>query len=176
MVRDILIRAETTNDHASVFALNFAAFEQENESRLVDLLRKSEVFIPELSLVAEMDGKIIGHILFTKLKIIDKDSIIHNSISLAPMAVLPEYHNLGIGSELVREGLKLTKSLGFESVIVLGHDKYYPRFGFQPASKWDITCPYEVPDEVFMVLELIPGALANVSGLVQYPEAFDEAM
>lgn len=174
--KTVSIRQETPGDFFAVYKVNEAAFEQENESRLVDMLRKSDVFIPELSLVAELDGQIIGHILFTKLKIIEKNSITHHTISLAPMSVLPAYQNFGIGSALVKEGLEMAKSIGFESVIVLGHDKYYPRFGFQPASKWNITCPYEVPDEVFMALELVPGALTNISGEVEYPEEFDNAM
>lgn len=174
--KTVSIRKEAPADFRSVCSVNIAAFEQENESILVDLLRKSDVFIPELSLVAELEDQIIGHILFTKLKIIEKSSITHYSISLAPMAVLPQYQNFGVGSAMVRAGLKKAKVLGFESVIVLGHDKYYPRFGFEPASKWNISCPYDVPDEVFMALELVPGALKNISGMVEYPEEFDDAM
>ncbi|MFC2129428.1 GNAT family N-acetyltransferase [Bacteroidota bacterium] len=174
--KTVLIRKETPDDYNSVYAVNKSAFEQENESRLVDQLRRSEVFIPGLSLVAELEGQIIGHILLTSLKILDKEGLTHDSISLAPMSVLPEFQNMGIGSELVKEGLKKAGELGFGSVIVIGHDKYYPRFGFEPASKWNIFCPFDVPDEVFMALELIPGALENVSGTVLYPKEFDDAL
>lgn len=170
----IKIRTEKPEDYSGVFTVNKIAFEQDNESRLVDSLRQSEYFIPGLSLVAEYEEKILGHILFTKLKIFDLMGTEHNSISLAPMSVLPSYQNLGIGTELVKSGLKKAAKLGFESVIVLGHENYYPRFGFEPASKWKITCPFEVPDEVFMALELVPGALKGVSGEVQYPKEFDE--
>jgi putative acetyltransferase len=170
----IKIRKEKPEDYSGIFTVNKIAFEQDNESRLVDSLRQSEYYIPGLSLVAEYEEKILGHILFTKLKIFDKSGTVHNSISLAPMAVLPSYQNLGIGTELVKSGLEKAAKLGFESVIVLGHDKYYPRFGFKPANKWEITCPFEVPDEVFMALELVPGGLKNISGEVQYPKEFDD--
>jgi len=170
----VKIRREKPEDYSGVYIVNELAFEHENESILVDRLRKSKHFVPGLSLVAELDGKIIGHILFTKLKILDKKGVVYNSLSLAPMAVKPSYQNLGIGTALVKAGLEKASKQGFESVIVLGHDKYYPRFGFEPASKWKITCPYEVPDEVFMALELVPGALNHVSGKVQYPKEFDE--
>lgn len=170
----VKIRREKTGDYSGVYTVNELAFEHKNESILVERLRKSEFFVPKLSLVAEIEDKIVGHILFTLLKIIDEKGVEYNSLSLAPMSVRPSFQNLGIGTALVRAGLGKASKLGFESVIVLGHEKYYPRFGFKPASTWKITCPYEVPDEVFMALELVPGALKNVSGKVQYPEEFDE--
>lgn len=170
----VKIRRERKEDKEGVYFVNELAFEHENESILVDSLRQSEFFVPKLSLVAEKEGEIIGHILFTKIKIIDEAKVEYHSLSLAPMSVRPSFQNLGVGTALVKSGLEIATKLGFESVIVLGHDKYYPRFGFKPASKWNITCPYEVPDEVFMALELVPGALKNVSGKVRYPKEFDE--
>lgn len=170
----VKIRKEKKEDYSKIYKVNELAFEHKNESVLIDNLRKSKSYIPGLSLVADYNGTIIGHILFTKVKILGENSKEYDSISLAPMSVKPSYQNLGIGSALVRAGLKKAAKLGYQSVIVLGHDKYYPRFGFKPASKWNIRCPYKVPDEVFMALELVPGALENVSGLVQYPEEFNE--
>ncbi len=122
-------------------------------------------------MVAQIDNEIVGHILFTKIQIIGNE--IYDSLALAPMAVLPEFQNHQIGSALVRAGLKKAKDLKFKSVIVLGHKNYYPKFGFQKASNWQIKCPFEVPDEAFMAIELIKNGLENISGIVQYPKAFD---
>ena len=93
---------------------------------------------------------------------------------MAPVSVLPEYQNKGIGSKLILQGLKISKEMGFESIIVLGHDKYYPRFGFSPASKWGIKAPFDVPNESFMALELEDGILERVTGTVVYSKDFFE--
>ncbi len=167
-----MITPEAPEDKSPVYSLNAAAFGQENESKLIDLLRASEHFIPELSLVARSESGAVGHILFTKLKIEGPDGAAYDTLALAPVAVLPSLQHLGIGSQLVREGLKRAAELGYSSVIVLGHAEYYPRFGFEPASKWGIRTGYDVPDEVFMAVELKPGALAGKAGLAAYPEEF----
>lgn len=172
-MQDIRIRQEQPLDYEAVFTLNERAFGQPNEARLVNALRGSDAFIPELSMVAETDGRIVGHILFTKIAIRNTDADAFESLSLAPMAVEPDLQNRGIGSKLVRAGLKKAAELGYHSVIVLGHEKYYPRFGFKPASLWDIKAPYDVPDDVFLALELTEGALDGVHGTVKYPEEFD---
>jgi len=96
----------------------------------------------------------------------------YEALVLAPMAVLPEFQRQGIGGKLIREGLNKAKELGFDSVTVLGHKDYYPRFGFERASKWNIKSPFEVPDEAFMAIELKPGALAEKTGTLEYPEEF----
>jgi predicted N-acetyltransferase YhbS len=171
---DILIRQEQKEDIDSVYRVVKSAFEtmeqaSGDEQDLVNRLRKSEAFIPELSLVAECDGKIIGHILFTKMKIGD-----HPSLALAPVAVLPEYQNHGVGGKLIVEGHHIARELGYGSVIVVGHPAYYPRFGYKLASQWKITAPFEVPDEAFMVLELIEGGLKDVSGVIEYAKEFFE--
>jgi predicted N-acetyltransferase YhbS len=170
---DLLIRQEEEKDHDAVYQVVKTAFEtmelaDGDEQDLVNRLRKGEAFIPELSLVAEYDGKIIGHILFTKMKI-----GAHPSLALAPVAVLPEYQNRGVGGKLIVEGHRIAKELGYRSVIVVGHPRYYPRFGYQRASQCKITAPFEVPDEAFMVLELVEGGLTGVSGMIEYaPEFF----
>jgi predicted N-acetyltransferase YhbS len=171
---EVTIRTESADDYSAVYALNKQAFEEEGEAKLVNNLRNSSAFIPELSLVATKENIVVGHILFTKIKIIGEDGNEHESLALAPMAVTPKYQKSGIGSQLIRAGLDKARELNFKSVIVLGHEKYYPKFGFEPASKWKITSPYDVPDEVFMAMELVKDGLKNVSGVVQYPKEFAE--
>jgi putative acetyltransferase len=129
------IRQEQPEDYQSVFQINNQAFKQEAEANLVDVLHQSEAFVPELSLVAELNKELMGHILFTKIKIVNGVSATE-SWALAPMAVKEAYQKQGIGGQLIRERLKRAAALGFVSVIVLGHDQYYPKFGFEPASKW----------------------------------------
>jgi len=117
---NIIIRQELKGDHAKIKEINDRAFEQEDESSLVDKLRKKDQFIPELSLVAETDKTVIGHILFYPVKINSANQK-HTTLSLGPMAVLPEYQKKGIGGKLINEGLKLANEFGFRSVIVVGH-------------------------------------------------------
>lgn len=154
-------------------AFENAEYSDYKEHFLVAKLRKSEAFIPELSLVIELDGEVVGNIMLTKL-IIKNDENKEVSLALAPVSVLPQYQNSGIGSKLIIESLKIAKQIGFKSVIVLGHDKYYPRFGFKPASTWNIKCPFDVPNESFMALELKKDSLLDVVGTVIYPKEFFE--
>ncbi|TYP54234.1 GNAT family N-acetyltransferase [Thermosediminibacter litoriperuensis] len=175
---NITIRQETEKDYkVSEFivkeAFNDAVYSDHKEHLLVAKLRNSDAFIPELSLVAELDGEIVGHIMLTKV-IIKNSEREYESLALAPVSVLPQYQNKGVGSALIVESLKIAKRLGFKSVIVLGHSKYYPRFGFKPASIWGIKAPFDVPDESFMALELESGSLDGVSGVVVYPKEFYE--
>lgn len=144
-----------------------------SEQHLVARLRKSDEFIPELSLVAKDDDKIVGHILFTKM-LIRNDENESEALALAPLAVLPEYQNKGVGSTLINEGNKIAKDLGFKAVIVLGHDKYYPKFGFKKASDYGIQAPFPVPDSAFMALELAENGLKDVNGVATYSKAFSE--
>jgi len=174
---NINVRQEIASDYPlteRVIQKAFANVEisDKTEHEMVQRLRKSEAFVPELSLVAE-DEEIVGHILLTKLKI-KKEGDSTESLALAPVSVLPEYQNRGVGTRLMNEALKVAKETGFQSVIVLGHPTYYPKFGFKPASLWGIKAPFEVPDEVFMALELKENALDGVSGVVEYPRAFFE--
>lgn len=169
---DVKIRKEEEKDNKRVYEVNRLAFQQENESKLIEKIRKGENFIPELSLVAEIGNEIVGHILFSKIKIIG-DSVFE-SLALGPMAVIPEFQKQGIGEKLIKIGLEKAKKLGFDSVIVLGHKEYYQKFGFQRASKWGIKCPFDVPDEVFMAIELTNKALENKAGTVNYPKEFME--
>jgi len=166
----MIIRREKEEDFKSIYEINEKAFKQKEESELIERIRSGKNFVPELSLVAEENGRILGHILFSKIKIKGEEK--YESLALAPMAVLPELQRQGIGEKLVKEGLDKAKELGFDSVIVVGHKDYYPRFGFERASKWNIKCPFQVPGEAFMAIELIDGALENKSGIIEYPEEF----
>jgi predicted N-acetyltransferase YhbS len=175
MEKTMIIRQETKEDYQETEKLTEEAFRDielsaHNEHLLVQKLRQSKDFIPELSLVAEMENKIVGHILFSKVTIAgDKDT---ESLCLAPVSVLPEYQNQGIGSELIKEGLLKAEDLGFESVLLVGHSTYYPRFGFEKASKWNIRCAFEVPDDAFMGIELKIDALKDKSGIVKFAPEF----
>lgn len=171
---DVKIRQEKRGDYNAVYEINSKAFGQDNESKLVDLLRMSDAFVPELSLVAAVDNKLVGHILFTKIKIIADNKNEFESLALAPMAVKPEFQKKGIGGQLIRRGLEIATKLNFQSVIVLGHKDYYPRFGFVATDKWKIKAPFDVPKDVFMGLELVKNGLKNVSGTVKYPEEFEK--
>lgn len=169
---NIVIRKEEEKDYKQVYEVNKLAFQQENESILIEKIRKGENFIPDLSLVAVINNRIVGHILFSKIKIVG-DSIFE-SIALAPMAVIPAFQKQGVGSELIKKGMAKAKELGFDSIIVLGHKDYYPKFGFERASKWNIKCPFEVPEEAFMAIELTKKALKGKAGTVKYPDEFME--
>lgn len=164
---DPTIRPETPGDHNAIREVNRAAFGQDAEGRLVDDLRKGG-FV-RISLVAELAGRVIGHILFTDLPIITKTCTVP-AVALAPMAILPELQRQGIGSALVRRGLDECRSQGHRIVVVLGHPHYYPRFGFSAALAKPLKSPYS--GEAFMAIELVPGALEGVTGSVQYPPPF----
>jgi putative acetyltransferase len=168
----ITIRDEQADDIAYVHELNALAFDAEAEANLVDVLR--ETARPVISLVAVEDETIVGHIMFTPVELSGSSSLM--IMGLAPMAVAPDRQRSGIGSALAKEGLNWCKEIGAGAVVVLGHAAYYPRFGFVPASTMNIRCEYDVPDEVFMVLELTSGYLAGAIGAIRYHEAFAEAM
>jgi putative acetyltransferase len=168
------VRAETPEDRDAIRAVHRAAFGQETEGRLVDRLRETGASVPELSLVALRDGRVVGHILFSRVTIrrgLDAVPV----LALAPMAVVPDCQRRGIGSALVRSGLEEARRLGHRVVVVVGHPDYYPRFGFAPAARRGIRAPFGAPDDAFMLLELEPGGLADASGAeVEYPAPFHE--
>lgn len=174
----ITLRKEEPKDFKTVFELIEKAFESEQmsdhrEQFLVERLRKSDAFIPELSIVAEIDGKIVGHILTTKLKIKNKTNEF-DSLALAPVSVIPEFQGKGIGGKLIIESHNKARSLGYQSIVLLGHEKYYPRFGYKQADQYGIDLPFEVPKENCMVIELVENGLNGVTGIVEYPKEFNE--
>ena len=169
----MLIRAEKESDRAVVSRINTTAFETHAEAELVETLR--ECVQPLISLVAEVDAAVVGHIMFSPV-CVSADSRL-SLMGLAPMAVVPAYQRQGIGSALVRAGIERCKALACSAVVVLGHPAYYPRFGFLPASRFGLRCEYDVPDEVFMAMELEPGAFERCihggqRSVVKYHAAF----
>ncbi len=168
------IREETVEDIPAIRVINERAFEQPAEANVVDKLR--ETCPGFLSFVAVLNGQVVGHILFTPA-VIDGNGIPVQGMGLAPVAVLPELQNRGIGSELNRRGIEILRKMDVPFVIVLGHAEYYPRFGFEKASRYSIISQWEgIPDEAFMILILNPKAMEGVSGIARYRDEFDEAM
>jgi len=145
------------------------AFGQSIEADLVDALRRRGALT--LSLVALREDEVVGHIVFSPVTIESAESSF-DAIGLGPMAVLPPYQGKGIGSQLVRSGLEQCREAGHEIVVVLGHPDFYARFGFVPTRHRDLRCEFDVPDDVFMVMELRQGALAGRGGLVKYQSEF----
>jgi putative acetyltransferase len=163
------IREERPGDEDAIRRINELAFGQPGEAELVDELRKNGGLT--LSLVAVVDEIIVGHIAYSPVVVGDHETV-PAPLALAPMAVLPTHQRNGVGTALVRESLEEARRRGHGAVLVLGHPEFYPRFGFTPASRFGITCPYPAPDEAFLAVELVPGALQNLSGMVQYRPEF----
>ncbi|MEG4073939.1 N-acetyltransferase [Microcoleus sp. Pol14C2] len=163
------IRTENPEDVEAVRNINIEAFGRENEANLVERLRG---IASTFSFVAVQSDRVVGHIFFSSVVVEGKCSRNLSILGLAPVAVLPHYQRQGIGTLLIREGLKECGRSGFQAVVVLGHPDFYPRFGFIPASKKSLKCEYDVPDEAFMVLELESGALEDCSGTVKYRSEF----
>lgn len=164
------VREERPEDIAAIHRVNEAAFGQPGEAELVDALRQAGGVT--LSLVALVDGEVIGHILFSPV-VIQRSPQEVVAVGLAPMAVLPDFQKSGAGSELIRTALERLREAGHTAVVVLGHPTYYPRFGFQRASTVDLCWEHDAPDEAFMALELQPGALSGTQGIVSYRPEFD---
>ncbi|GGE61601.1 GNAT family N-acetyltransferase [Priestia taiwanensis] len=175
---ELTIRQEREQEYKQVeeivrLAFLNEAFSDKKEHQLVARLRKSDAFIPELSLVAIHNDEVIGHVLLTTITIVHDEKAVQ-SLALAPVSVEPTYQGKGIGSKLIVAALEKAKELSYQSVVVLGHQDYYPKFGFKKASLWKIKAPFEVPDEVFMALELNEHTLDAVQGVVHYSKAFFE--
>jgi len=142
------------------------AFGQQQEANIVDALRKNNAVL--LSLVATINSTVVGYIIYSPISIDGK----YEGAALGPMAVLPKYQNQGIGSSLVREGNARIKASGYPYIIVLGHEKFYPRFGFKPASQYGVACEWKVPDNVFMLLVLNEARMKSVSGMSRFRSEF----
>ena len=148
---NLIIRQETPEDYAGIYELTKAAFagmehSDGDEQELPERLRKREEFIPELSLVAVLDGRLAGHILFSEMTIGG-----HPALCLGPVSVLPEFQCRGIGGALIEEGHAVARSLGFSVCVLVGHADYYPRFGYERIDRHSITFPFDAPEECKLV-------------------------
>ena len=170
----IEIRRETPGDLDAIRTVNDLAFNQSTEGRIVDKIR--DTCDDTLSLVATNSGNVIGHIFFSPASIKCNGKLIEG-MGLAPMAVLPEFQNQGFGSLLVKEGIKILAHADCPFIIVLGHPNYYPRFGFEIASKYNLSPQWEgIPDEAFMILITKKDIENNIHGVAYYRDEFDEAI
>jgi len=167
---EVVIREEAPNDANPIYALNAAAFETDAEARLVMALRAHGRLT--LSLVAVQDSMVVGHVAFSPVTVSRPDGSVLAGIGLGPMAVAPSHQGHGIGKRLARIGLERLRAAGHPFCVVLGHPNFYPRFGFKRASGYGIRWERDVPEEVFFALELAPGALEDVSGVVRYSPEF----
>ena len=168
---NLTIRKEEPKDHSAVYSVVKRAFDSAEhadgtEHELVNALRKGDAYVPQLSLVAEIDGRIVGHIMFTKAWAGDTAIL-----ALAPLAVLPEYQRKGVGTALIREGHRIARELGYGYSIVLGSENYYPRTGYLPADTFGLRAPFEVPGENFMAFKL-SGSAPSIQGTVKYAKEF----
>ena len=176
---EVKLRQEILTDHHHISEAILAAFENigysnHREQIMVERLRNSNAFIPELSIVAETDdNRIAGHIMLTKIKIYTHDKSF-DALALAPLSVIPEFQNQGIGQRLIIESHRVAKELGFEFIAVLGHAKYYPKFGYDITSKYNIEIPFKISEENSMITAL-NGSFSKIeSGRIEYSDVFFE--
>lgn len=164
----MIVRTEAAIDHPLVYQLNARVFESDGEAKLVEKLRGSPDTL--LSLVAEKEARIVGHVMFSKVSLIGHADL--KIVGLAPLAVAPEVQNIGIGSELVNRGISLCSEAGVDAIVVVGHAHFFPDFGFKPGVHYGIDCEYDVPEDVFMLNELNEGSLSDKKGVIFYHPAF----
>ena len=165
----VSIRTELSSDIDDIYTVNVLAFPEPAEAELVNNLRDANAIT--LSLVAVVNDQLVGHVLFSPMTITADDGTVCNAVGLAPIAVHPDFQKQGIGGQLIREGIRQLTAAGHNALILLGHPSYYPRFGFVPASQFNIRSEYDVPDEVFMAQQLNP-TMPMPTGLAQYHPAF----
>jgi putative acetyltransferase len=166
------IRREIQEDFSGIYELVKVAFQTAQvsngkEQDFVIQLRNSDNYIPKLALVAEQDGKLIGHIMLTKT-FISRDNNKFETLLIAPLSVVLEYRNKGVGSELIKEGFKLAKEMGYTSAVLVGNPAYYNRFGFKSTVDFGIKNTNNIPDEYVMACELVPEALAGINGTISF--------
>jgi putative acetyltransferase len=167
------IRAALPDDQPVVLAIEAAAFGRPDEAKLVADLLDDPTARPFVSLLAEVDGRAVGHVLFTAARVVEDDAVVPAGL-LAPLAVVPEAQRRGVGLALIRAGLEALTALDVGLVFVLGHIDYYPRAGFRPALPLGMRAPYAIDPAVadaWMVLETRPGLLGAVRGTVQCADA-----
>ena len=163
------IRTETPGDYLAIADILLQAFGQDAEALLVERIRQSDRYIPELALVAEKEGVVVGHILFSYIDLVGTETL--PVLGLAPLAIHPDYQRQGIGSALTQAGLAKAEEQGEAIAIVLGHPPFYSRFGFEPSVNYGIASPFPVPPEFFMV-KFLQSERKGYPGKVIYPAAF----
>ncbi|MGB5427431.1 MAG: N-acetyltransferase [Gammaproteobacteria bacterium] len=166
----ITVRPETAEDIRAIDVVHISAFGGEAEAQLVSALRESTTYNRELSQVAELGGRIVGHVLLTRVPL-RKDGEEKHLLALGPMSVVPSQSHRGIGSELINASIRLAKEKGYGAIVVLGHPEYYKRFGFVQARELQVTCNLPAPEDALTVMEIVEGNLAG-GGHVEYPEPF----
>jgi putative acetyltransferase len=174
-MEEVTIRPETIDDFPAIREVVNLAFQNddEGEADLIDALRTEPGYTPELSLVAVCDGAIVGHIIFSEARI-ETDSGNVPALALGPLCVHPDYQQHGIGGQLVRAGLEACRGQGYRIAVVIGHSSYYPRHGFQRGRPLGIEMSLGRLEQSRMVLELVPGALEGVRGMVYFSPVFGE--
>lgn len=163
------IRSENQTDYQTIAQIHQLAFGQKDEAYLVEKIRVSPYYIPELSLIAEVDNSVVAHLMLSYIHLVNQQTF--QVIGLAPIAVNPNSQKKGIGSALLNHALNKANTLGEVLVVVLGHPEFYSRFGFKPSINFGIQSPFPVPSENFMVKPL-SNYLSKYKGKVIYPEAF----
>ena len=171
-MQGITVRKEESGDIKAIDVVHMSAFEGDDEVGLIDSLRKSSSFVPDLSLVAEFNSRIVGHVLLTKVRL-QHGAKGTDILALAPMAVVPSQSHRGIGGELVAAAVSVARAQNYGAIIVVGHPEYYQKFGFEPGSKWGVHCNLPVPTEIISALELVPGTLGS-DGHVIFPSHFEK--
>lgn len=176
MKAEVSIRGERLHDSAKIRdvvlrAFADVAYSDHREHLMIDRLRETSAYIPELSIIAEMDGELIGHIMLTRAHIVSaRRSLV--TLALAPLSVVPERQSCGVGALLVGAARQRASDLGFESIVLIGIRSYYARFGFEPLSSYAIALPFKAPEQNCMILPLTPDALQDVSGTVRFAEGW----
>ncbi len=170
-MQELIVRSEDAADAQAIDVVNLSAFPGDEEARLVGELRQLPRFTSDLSLVAEFNGRIVGHLMLSPVTLQRPGGEEISILALAPMSVVPSQSHRGIGSELVQTAVDRAISLGYPAIIVVGHPAYYARFGFQSASRWDVRCDLPVPEDAVLAMELTEGALEG-GGTVHYPPPF----
>lgn len=171
MSHSIQVRPENPSDYPMITQINEQAFGRPNEARLIELIRDSQHYIPELALVADYQETIVGYILFSWIDLVGEKT--YPVLGLAPLAVQPGFQKQGIGSQLVQAGLNQAETRGEAVVIVLGEPQFYSKFGFQPSINYQIQSPFPVPNQYFQVKPL-KNYQKFYQGTVVYPPFFSQ--
>lgn len=169
----IVVRAETERDAVAVQLVNQAAFGGDQEVRLIRRLRDTDSVAPGLSLVAEENGRVVGHLVLSKARLEREGGDALEILALGPMSVVPSHSHRGIGSRLVRAAIEEARRQGYPAIVVTGYPDYYRRFGFEPAAGRGLSCNLDAPESAVLVLELREGVLAG-GGRIVYPSPYEE--